>query len=92
MGAIQAIADQIRASAPQYVFLAARGTSDNAGRYASYLWGAFNRLPVALGDAIAIHILWNAAEIGRCAGIGGIPVGKIAGYRQRVGRGPAPGM
>jgi glucosamine--fructose-6-phosphate aminotransferase (isomerizing) len=32
----------------QVVFLAARGTSDNAGRYASYLWGAKNGLPVAL--------------------------------------------
>lgn len=32
----------------RYVFLAARGTSDNAGRYANYLWGARNHLPVAL--------------------------------------------
>ena len=31
-----------------YVLLAARGTSDNAGRYANYLLGAFNRLPLAL--------------------------------------------
>lgn len=31
-----------------YVFLAARGTSDNAGRYANYLWGSRNRLPLAL--------------------------------------------
>jgi glutamine---fructose-6-phosphate transaminase (isomerizing) len=31
-----------------YVLLAARGTSDNAGLYAKYLWGAFNRLPIAL--------------------------------------------
>jgi glucosamine--fructose-6-phosphate aminotransferase (isomerizing) len=32
----------------QYVFLAARGTSDNAGRYANYLLGAMNGLPLAL--------------------------------------------
>jgi len=32
----------------QYAFLAARGTSDNAGRYANYLWGAHNRIPLAL--------------------------------------------
>jgi glucosamine--fructose-6-phosphate aminotransferase (isomerizing) len=32
----------------RWVFLAARGTSDNAGRYANYLWGAHNRLPLAL--------------------------------------------
>lgn len=30
------------------VFVAARGTSDNAALYAKYLWGARNRLPVAL--------------------------------------------
>jgi glutamine---fructose-6-phosphate transaminase (isomerizing) len=45
---IEAIAARIRQSAPQYVFLAARGTSDNAGRYANYLWGAQNAIPVAL--------------------------------------------
>jgi glucosamine--fructose-6-phosphate aminotransferase (isomerizing) len=33
---------------PPFVYLAARGTSDNAGLYAKYLWGIFNRLPVAL--------------------------------------------
>ena len=31
-----------------YVVIAARGTSDNAARYAKYLWGASNRLPVEL--------------------------------------------
>lgn len=33
---------------PKFVFLAARGTSDNAGRYANYVWGSLNHLPVAL--------------------------------------------
>ncbi|MBL7161836.1 MAG: SIS domain-containing protein [Anaerolineales bacterium] len=32
----------------QFAFLAARGTSDNAARYAKYLWGSHNQLPVAL--------------------------------------------
>ncbi len=32
----------------QYVFMAARGTSDNAARYANYLLGAMNGLPIAL--------------------------------------------
>jgi glutamine---fructose-6-phosphate transaminase (isomerizing) len=31
-----------------YIFLAARGTSDNAGRYANYLFGVQNQLPIAL--------------------------------------------
>jgi glucosamine--fructose-6-phosphate aminotransferase (isomerizing) len=42
------IASVIRKQNPSFVFLAARGTSDNAGRYANYLWGAYNGLPVAL--------------------------------------------
>jgi glucosamine--fructose-6-phosphate aminotransferase (isomerizing) len=42
------IAETIRSSGSKYVFLAARGTSDNAGRYANYLWGAHNHLPLAL--------------------------------------------
>lgn len=42
------IAEQITKHRVEYVFLAARGTSDNAGRYASYLWGAYNHLPFAL--------------------------------------------
>jgi glucosamine--fructose-6-phosphate aminotransferase (isomerizing) len=48
MSAVQAIARQIASKDIRYVFLAARGTSDNAGRYANYLWGSLNRLPIAL--------------------------------------------
>ncbi len=47
-GEIKKIAEQINAYNPRYVFLAARGTSDNAGRYANYLWGAHNQFPLAL--------------------------------------------
>jgi glucosamine--fructose-6-phosphate aminotransferase (isomerizing) len=42
------IAKIIRQNDIRWVFLAARGTSDNAGRYANYLWGARNGLPLAL--------------------------------------------
>lgn len=42
------IAKMVRFRNPRYVFLAARGTSDNAGRFANYLWGAHNQLPIAL--------------------------------------------
>jgi glutamine---fructose-6-phosphate transaminase (isomerizing) len=45
---VQQIATALNSQAIQYAFLAARGTSDNAGRYANYLWGAFNQLPIAL--------------------------------------------
>jgi glutamine---fructose-6-phosphate transaminase (isomerizing) len=46
--AVQSIAAAIADHDILYAFLAARGTSDNAGRYANYLWGAMNGLPVAL--------------------------------------------
>jgi glucosamine--fructose-6-phosphate aminotransferase (isomerizing) len=45
---VERIAAAIHEHRVQYAFLAARGTSDNAGRYANYLWGAHNRLPLAL--------------------------------------------
>lgn len=48
----QAVMAAISAAAPAagltHVVVAARGTSDNAARYANYLWGAANRLPVTL--------------------------------------------
>lgn len=45
---VENIAAEIRKRDIQYVFLAARGTSDDAGRYANYLLGALNGLPLAL--------------------------------------------
>lgn len=44
---VQAMARELR-SQFDGIFIAARGTSDNAARYAQYLFGAYNRLPVAL--------------------------------------------
>ena len=44
---IATISDQVR-SKYKFVVIAARGTSDNAARYAQYLFGAHNRLQVAL--------------------------------------------
>ncbi|MEP7200819.1 MAG: SIS domain-containing protein, partial [Chloroflexota bacterium] len=45
---VRQIAAKVRAANPRFVVLAARGTSDNAARYAAYLFGAHNRLPVVL--------------------------------------------
>ncbi len=47
-GPVRQIARSLRGREIQSGFLAARGSSDNAGLYAKYLWGAHNRLPVAL--------------------------------------------
>jgi glucosamine--fructose-6-phosphate aminotransferase (isomerizing) len=45
--AVQTMADRLRDHFDG-ILIAARGTSDNAARYAQYLFGAHNRLPVAL--------------------------------------------
>lgn len=45
---VEDIVAEIRERKVDLVFLAARGTSDNAGRYANYLLGARNRLVLAL--------------------------------------------
>jgi glucosamine--fructose-6-phosphate aminotransferase (isomerizing) len=45
---VKEIAKVIQSRNLQFAFLAARGTSDNAGRYANYLWGAHNGIPLAL--------------------------------------------
>ncbi len=47
-GAAAQVAAAVRARDVRYAVIAARGTSDNAARYAKYLFGATNRLPVAL--------------------------------------------
>jgi glucosamine--fructose-6-phosphate aminotransferase (isomerizing) len=41
------IAAAIQKQEIHFVFIAARGTSETAGRYANYLWGVNNKLPVA---------------------------------------------
>ena len=67
---IEKIASQLKSKDISYVFLAARGTSDNAGRYMKYLWGAYNQLPVALATPSLFSIyhrppkLKNALVVG----------------------------
>lgn len=48
MTTVRAVAEAVRKRNIRYVMIAGRGTSDNAGRYANYLLGALNGLPVAL--------------------------------------------
>jgi glucosamine--fructose-6-phosphate aminotransferase (isomerizing) len=45
---VRAMARLIQRRNVHSIFLAARGSSDNAALYAKYLWGSVNRLPVAL--------------------------------------------
>lgn len=45
---VRELADRLQRDDIRHVFIAARGTSDNAGRYAQYLFGIQNRLLVSL--------------------------------------------
>ncbi len=53
-----------------YVVFAARGSSDNAARYAQYLFGYHNRLPVALATASLFTMYQRPPRMGRALVIG----------------------
>ena len=57
--AIAAAAARIRARGPKHVVIAARGTSDNAARYAKYLFGVRQGWVTALA-APSLHTLYDA--------------------------------
>lgn len=57
---IEAIAIRIRDYDPAFVVIAARGTSDNAARYAKYLMGIQARWPVLLATP-SVHTLYDTA-------------------------------
>ncbi|NJN98734.1 MAG: SIS domain-containing protein [Anaerolineales bacterium] len=46
---VQRLADSLRGRF-DYILIAARGTSDNAARYAQYAFGVYNRVPIALAS------------------------------------------
>lgn len=54
----QRIADAVREFDPAHVVIAARGTSDNAARYAQYLFGAHTGLSVGLSTP-SLHTLYE---------------------------------
>jgi glucosamine--fructose-6-phosphate aminotransferase (isomerizing) len=54
------LANQIRSRGINKVFIAARGTSDNAGRYAQYLLGAQNHMVVSLATP-SLFTIYNQA-------------------------------
>lgn len=58
MQTTQIIADAIRIHDPAYVCIAARGTSDNAARYAQYLFGHALQLPVMLATP-SLHTIYE---------------------------------
>jgi glucosamine--fructose-6-phosphate aminotransferase (isomerizing) len=68
--AVAAAAERIRAFDPEWVVIAARGTSDNAARYAQYLFGAYNRLSVALAVPSLFTLYGAPPRLGRALTIG----------------------
>jgi glucosamine--fructose-6-phosphate aminotransferase (isomerizing) len=67
---VREVARNIRERDIQWVYLAARGTSDNAGLYAKYLWGAFNGLPVALAAPSLFSVFKSPPKIGGALVVG----------------------
>jgi glutamine---fructose-6-phosphate transaminase (isomerizing) len=78
----EAIGAAARAADPAFVLIAARGTSDNAARYAQYLLGAYARLPVALSTP-SLHTLYERPPVlGRALAIGISQSGKAEDVRR----------
>lgn len=76
------IAQAIRDFQPAFVCIAARGTSDNAARYAQYLFATHARLSVALATP-SVHTLYGVApQLERALVIGISQSGQSADVRQ----------
>jgi glucosamine--fructose-6-phosphate aminotransferase (isomerizing) len=83
-GTAQRIGEAIRRFKPAFVTIAARGTSDNAGRYAQYLFGIHARLPVALATP-SVHTLYGVQpDLSRALVIGVSQSGQSEDVRQVV--------
>jgi len=67
---IQKLASAIREHAISYVVIAARGTSDNAGRYAQYILGAVNGLVVGLATPSLFTIYGRPPRFGNALVLG----------------------
>ncbi len=67
---IQALAEEVIAKQIRHVLIAARGTSDNAGRYAKYLFGAANAMPVALAAPSLYTVFGQTPDVGDSLVIG----------------------
>ena len=78
----ESAAAAIRAFDPAFVCIAARGTSDNAARYAQYLFGQALRMPVTLATP-SLHTLYSAPpDLSRALVIGISQSGAGADVRQ----------
>ena len=67
---IKKLAAAIQGRQIEYVVIAARGTSDNAGRYAQYVLGSINRYVVALATPSLFSIYKQPPRFGNALVIG----------------------
>jgi glucosamine--fructose-6-phosphate aminotransferase (isomerizing) len=68
--AVEEIAAAVRRFDPGFVVTAARGSSDNAARFAKYLLGAHNRLVVSLGAPSLVTLYQAQPALGRALVVG----------------------
>jgi len=68
--AAEAVAQSIRRFGPEWLMIAGRGSSDNAARYAQYLFGAHNRLGVALAVPSLFTLYDSPPKLSRALAIG----------------------
>ena len=66
----QALADLVRGRGIDHIVIAARGTSDNAGRYAQYVLGAMNGLSVGLAAPSLYTIYQRPPRFGNALVLG----------------------
>ncbi len=67
---VQQLARAIQSANIDYVMLAARGTSDNAGIYAKYVLGAKNGLPVSLATPSLYSVYKQPPRLGNALVLG----------------------
>ncbi len=69
-GVIDSVAEAIAARPVDMVLMAARGTSDHAAIYAQYIFGVYNKLPVALAAPSILSIYGVAPRLRNALVIG----------------------
>ena len=67
---IEQLTSAVRERQIDHVIIAARGTSDNAGRYAQYLLGAVNQLVVGLATPSLFSIYRRPPKFGKALVLG----------------------
>jgi len=68
--AIKKLAEEMRNRKIKQIFIAARGTSDNAGRYAKYLMGAHDHMVVSLATPSLFTIYRQTPDLSDCLVLG----------------------